>query len=149
MSSEKHKKNAARSQSSQSEVEGATQPREAAELEIKFFDKELCSLQAAVEDLKALVKEVFDVIMGHQPQKEFYTIQEAAVLLNREPYTVREWCRLGRVNGVKAHCGRGADNEWRISHAEIIRIQNEGLLPPPGDVPPPPRMGKPRHENRR
>jgi hypothetical protein len=60
--------------------------------------------------------------------KEFYTTKEAAVILGKRPYTVREWCRLGRVHGEKAEFGRGLDDEWRISHAELIRIQNEGLL---------------------
>jgi len=60
--------------------------------------------------------------------KEFYTTKEAAVILGKRPYTVREWCRLGRVHGEKAEFGRGLDDEWRISHGELLRIQNEGLL---------------------
>jgi hypothetical protein len=61
--------------------------------------------------------------------KEFYSTQEVAKLLGKRPYTVREWCRLGRVHAEKTHAGRGLDEEWRVSHVELTRIQNEGLLP--------------------
>jgi hypothetical protein len=61
--------------------------------------------------------------------KEWYTTNEVAHILTRRPYTVREWCRLGRVNATRTHAGRGEVEEWRISHLELQRIQNEGLLP--------------------
>lgn len=64
-----------------------------------------------------------------EPAKEYYTTQEAAKILGKRPYTVREWCRLERVHAQKALSGRGIDEEWRISREEIERIQNEGLLP--------------------
>jgi hypothetical protein len=61
--------------------------------------------------------------------KEWYTTQEAALILNRAPWTVRQWCRLRRVQAKKRLCGRGLSAEWMISQQEIHRIQNEGLLP--------------------
>ena len=61
-------------------------------------------------------------------EKEYYSTQEVAKLLGKKPYTVREWCRLGRIRGEKANFGRGLDNEWRVSHEELERIRNEGLL---------------------
>ena len=61
--------------------------------------------------------------------KEFYTPAEVAQILNRAEWTVREWCRLGRVNAEKRPCGRGRSQEWIVSHAELGRIRNEGLLP--------------------
>ena len=36
--------------------------------------------------------------------KEFYSTQEAAKLLGKRPYTVREWCRLGRVQSRENSC---------------------------------------------
>ncbi|MAT73486.1 MAG: hypothetical protein CMJ58_28725 [Planctomycetaceae bacterium] len=66
-----------------------------------------------------------------QSSKESYSTQEIASILGRKPYTVREWCRLRRINATKAMCGRGCEEEWRVSHDELVRIQNEGLLPPP------------------
>ena len=48
--------------------------------------------------------------------------------MERAPWTVRQWCRLKRVNAKKRPCGRGLSAEWIVSHAELKRIQNEGLL---------------------
>lgn len=61
--------------------------------------------------------------------KASYTTAEVAEMLGLQPLTVREWCRLGRVKAHKTHAGRGEDREWRISHEELLRYQNEGLLP--------------------
>lgn len=63
--------------------------------------------------------------------KEAYTTKEVAQILGKSAYTIREYCRLQRVSAFKAPCGRGAEDEWRISHEELTRIQNEGLLPVP------------------
>jgi len=62
-------------------------------------------------------------------QKEFYTTGEVASLLGKAKFTVREWCRNERINAERGISGRGVDPEWRISHAELLRVQNEGLLP--------------------
>ena len=61
--------------------------------------------------------------------KEWYTTDEVAKILDRAAWTVRQWCRLKRVNAKKRTCGRGLSAEWVISHDELLRIQNEGLLP--------------------
>ncbi|MBX9583978.1 MAG: helix-turn-helix domain-containing protein [Gemmataceae bacterium] len=83
-----------------------------------------------IAELRAVVLDLRETIVRLQfPQKEFYTTAEAAAILGRRPFTVREWCRHGRVNAVKADCGRGATEEWRISRAELDRIRNDGLLP--------------------
>jgi hypothetical protein len=42
---------------------------------------------------------------------------------------VREWCRLGRVAASERACGRGKFQEWIVSHEELTRLRNEGLLP--------------------
>ena len=61
--------------------------------------------------------------------KEWYTTDEVAAILDRAPWTVRQWCRLKRVHAKKRSCGRGLSAEWVISHDELLRIQNDGLLP--------------------
>ena len=61
--------------------------------------------------------------------KSMYTVAEFAKLVKKARYTVRQWCHDERINAEKAGCGRGLDCEWRITHAELIRYNNEGLLP--------------------
>lgn len=70
-----------------------------------------------------------NAIIIQRTTKEYYTTSEVAKILCRAEFTVREWCRLGRVWAEKRQCGRGNTKEWIISHEELTRIQNEGLLP--------------------
>jgi len=63
--------------------------------------------------------------------KEWYTTAEMAKLLDRTEYTCREWCRQGRIIAKKKSCGRGKGGEWLVSHGELLRLRNEGLLPFP------------------
>jgi hypothetical protein len=63
--------------------------------------------------------------------KEWYSTAEVATILSKAEFTVREWCRLGRVHAQKKKSGRGVASEWIVSHAELTRIRNEGLLPDP------------------
>lgn len=72
---------------------------------------------------------IIDHLEAKRIKKDWYTTSEVAQILGKRPYTVREWCRLGRVTADKALSGRGLDEEWRISHDEIERIRNSGLLP--------------------
>lgn len=69
--------------------------------------------------------------VGHQGSKASYTPMEVAQVLGKRPYTVREWCRLRRIHATKRACGRGASEEWEISHEELERIKAHGLLPIP------------------
>lgn len=62
-------------------------------------------------------------------EKHWFTVSEVADLLGKRPFTIREWCRLGRVNAKKRNCGRGNASEWTVSRDEIERYSNEGLLP--------------------
>jgi serine/threonine protein kinase len=68
-------------------------------------------------------------LVQQERTKEFYTTSEVAKILGRAEFTVREWCRLHRIMAEKRECGRGKSKEWMISHNELERIRNEGLLP--------------------
>jgi hypothetical protein len=61
--------------------------------------------------------------------KEFYTVIEFAKLVGLAQYTIRDHCLSGRLKAGKRACGRGNSLEWSIPHSELVRYQNEGLLP--------------------
>ena len=76
------------------------------------------------------IEELLLTLVKQRAQKEFYSVAEVAELTGRAEFTVREHCRLGRINAEKRN-GRGEYGEWKVSHAELTRLQNEGLLPDP------------------
>jgi len=86
-------------------------------------------LAARMDSIESVLAEIHAMLANRQPQKDWYTVREIAEILERSEFTVREWCRLERVNASKRACGRGNSNEWIISADELKRIQNEGLLP--------------------
>jgi Helix-turn-helix domain len=92
---------------------------------VDALEEQLSRLQTRVAELEEVVARG----TVSRVEKEWYSTAEVAELLGRAEWTAREWCRLKRVNAVKRRCGRGAHCEWAISHAELIRIMNEGLLP--------------------
>lgn len=61
--------------------------------------------------------------------REYFSVQEFADLVERDPYTVREWCRLERIHAEKCDTGRGDAKSWKISVDELARYQDHGLLP--------------------
>jgi ABC-type proline/glycine betaine transport system substrate-binding protein len=79
----------------------------------------------------ARIEQAIDLLVRERTVKEWYSTAEVAKLLDKAEFTVREWCRLGRVRAEKKKCGRGVASEWIISHEELTRVRNEGLLPEP------------------
>ena len=98
---------------------------------VESLIQEIAGLKAEVLELQQTITELRSLLVSQKTAKESYTTIEVAQILGRKPYTVREWCRLKRVNAIKAMCGRGCEEEWRITHEELLRIQNDGLLPQP------------------
>jgi len=82
-----------------------------------------------VEDRLANIENLLLVLVERQQQKEWYEVEEFGRIVGKAPFTVREWCRLGRIHAEKRRSGRGAFPQWVISHAEFERYQREGLLP--------------------
>ncbi len=64
-----------------------------------------------------------------QQVKDWYTTHEVAAIVGKAEFTVREWCRHGRVRAEKRMSGRAAHAAWVVSHSELLRYQREGLLP--------------------
>ena len=76
--------------------------------------------------LQRIEEAVLLLVEERTAKDRFYSTEEAASLLGKAAYTVREWCRQGRIHAEKHQSGRGA---WTVSHQEITRIRREGLLP--------------------
>ncbi len=85
--------------------------------------------ETRLSTMELLLGEIHKLLSDQRIVKEWYTVREVAQQLQRSEFTVREWCRLGRVLASKRACGRGNSKEWIVSHEELTRIRNEGLLP--------------------
>lgn len=85
--------------------------------------------QAQILERLQRIESALHALVAQEMVKEYYSTAEVAHILGKAEFTVREWCRLGRVWASKRDCGRGNSKEWIISHEELTRIQNEGLLP--------------------
>ncbi len=84
--------------------------------------EKLCKIEEKLDALFSLVEE-------GKSLKDWYTTAEVGQILHRDKYTVREWCREGRIKAEKRQAGRGKAREWMVSAQEVERIKNYGLLP--------------------
>ncbi len=82
-----------------------------------------------VEERLDKIEELLLVLVERQQVRDWYTTEQVAQLVKKAEFTVREWCRLGRIRAEKRHSGRGAHPAWVVSHQELLRYQREGLLP--------------------
>jgi hypothetical protein len=85
-------------------------------------------LEDRLDRIEARLEELIRLV-GRDAPKEWYSTAEVGAILGRDAYTVREWARLGRINAEKRPSGRSKAREWVVSHAELERIKNRGLLP--------------------
>lgn len=74
------------------------------------------------------IENMLGTLVDRATIKEFYEIEEFARLVGREPFTCREWARLGRIKAEKKASGRGPHARWAVSHDEFLRYQRCGLL---------------------
>lgn len=88
-----------------------------------------------VEDRLSKIERLLVVLVERQQFHDWYDIDEFARLVDKAPFTVREWARLGRIHATKRRSGRGAHPAWVVSHAELERYRREGLLPTPEGKP--------------
>jgi len=75
------------------------------------------------------IEALLESLVERQTMREFYSIEEFAQIVHKSEFTVREYCRLGRLQAMKKASGRGAHASWSIPHSELLRFQKEGLLP--------------------
>ena len=98
---------------------------------LEAMERQQSSVEVKLEIIRLMLMEIRDGKKSEEPKKEWYTPVEVAELLGKKPYTVREWCRLRRINARKRPGGRGEAAEWEVSAEEIERYKNHGLLPMP------------------
>jgi transposase len=82
-------------------------------------------LSAQLERMETLLRSLVD----RETVKEWYSVEEVARLVGKAEFTVREWCRRGRIVAQKRAYRRGKSAEWMIAHEELMRVRNHGLLP--------------------
>jgi hypothetical protein len=87
--------------------------------------EEYLKVMERLERMEALLT----VLVDRQQVRDWYTTEQFAELVHKAEFTVREWCRLGRIHAQKRNSGRGAHPAWVIAHAEYLRYQREGLIP--------------------
>lgn len=101
---------------------------DAKECEPQDRSTDISELLALVASRLTRIETSLDLLVQQKLVKEWYTTAEVAKVLDKANFTVREWCRLRRIRAEKRECGRGDSLEWMISHEELTRVQNEGLL---------------------
>ena len=88
-------------------------------------DQDTSSLLERLERIEAALA----LLVRERTAREWYTTEDVARIVGKAEFTVREWCRNGRIRAEKRISGRGAFPAWVISHPELLRYQREGLLP--------------------
>ena len=88
-------------------------------------------IESTLAEMMALLNELVASSRSSIATKAAYSAAEVATILGKRPYTIREWCRLQRINATKRPWGRGNEGEWEISHEELERFRSHGLLPTP------------------
>ncbi len=83
-----------------------------------------------LEERLVKIESMLVMLVERQTVREWYTTEQVAQLVGKSDFTVREWCRLGRIHAEKRRSGRGAHPAWVVSHEELQRLQRDGLLPP-------------------
>lgn len=92
-------------------------------------DERLNHIEATVDEKLEAIGRKLDQLIERESVKDWYSTQEFGDLIGKAEFTIREHCRLGRLNAQKRRSGRGAYPAWVLSHQELLRYRREGLLP--------------------
>jgi len=82
-----------------------------------------------IDELIERLDRIERLLREQKSVKDWYSTEEFAQRINKAEFTVREHCRLGRLNARKRKSGRGKHSSWVLSHEELLRYEKEGLLP--------------------
>jgi hypothetical protein len=75
------------------------------------------------------IEAMLAALVERERARRWYTTGQFAKTVGLAEFTVREHCRLGRLNARKRRSGRGPHAAWAIAHQELRRYQQHGLLP--------------------
>jgi len=98
----------------------------AAEIMLQGIESRLANMETAFQALAANVAKSND--HGPKAERTHFSVKEVAKLKGLAPFTVREYCRHGRIKATKGESGRGSELIWLIPKEEAIRFINEGPL---------------------
>lgn len=93
------------------------------------MEAEITTRLERIEAALAAFQATIAALLERSAARDWYTTEEFAGAVGLSELTVREHCRLGRLSAVKRQSGRGAHCAWAISHQELKRYQQHGLLP--------------------
>lgn len=100
---------------------------------LRSLQRQVDAIAKSVADLDVTLRAGLAEILSRLPDAEranpkaWYTVNEFAEAVGRKPYTVREWCRFGRIEARKRDTGKGIKEEWEISREEMARYRDHGL----------------------
>ena len=83
----------------------------------------------SVEERLEKIEAMLVVLVESQQVREWYTTEEFARAVGKAEFTIREYCRMHRLNAVKRQSGRGKHAQWVLAHSELERYRRNGLLP--------------------
>ena len=83
-----------------------------------------------LDDLMAKLVAIEQKLVAFAKPKSYYTIAESAEFLNKTEYTVREYCKSGKLLAEKANVFSGMHQQWRIAYDELLRFIREGKRKP-------------------
>lgn len=101
-------------------------------LKLAAIEERLKRLEESLEELKEEGRkrtELLERLVSNQAtsNSEPLSIDDAALAMHREPWTVRKYCRKGQIRAEWVP-GRGL-GEWRIYPEEILRFNRKGPSP--------------------
>lgn len=84
-------------------------------------------LKADMTEIKVELAQIKELLTAQKGEvvKETYTVEEVASKTGYKPFTIRQACNKGRIQGAY----KGRDNAWRIPRDSLLDILKSGLSP--------------------